>query len=60
VAGYDQTVLGSFVNLAGPDFIVLLLIGAVLAFPVVIGVAIAFILARRKAKPPPLPNRSTR
>jgi len=48
--------IASFVNLAGPDLIVIMIIIAVLAgIPTAIALAIVFIINRRSKKPPPLP-----
>jgi len=48
--------LASFMNLAGPDFIVMAIILCVLfAIPALIALPIVFILNRRSKKPPPLP-----
>jgi hypothetical protein len=51
-----STSLASFSNLAGPDFIVLAIILAVLVgVPTAIALPIVFIISRRNKKPPPLP-----
>jgi len=46
----------SFLNLAGPDIIVILIIIAVLAgIPAAIAIPIVFLLDRRRKRPPQLP-----
>jgi hypothetical protein len=48
--------LASFMNLAGPDFIVIAIILCVLfGIPALIALPIVFIVNRRNKKPPPLP-----
>jgi hypothetical protein len=48
--------VASFLNLAGPDLIVIAIIIAVLAAPSVIALPIVFYLERRRKKLPPLPT----
>jgi len=50
-----MSVVASFLNLAGPDLIVIAIIIAVLAVPGLIAIPIVFYLERRRKKPPPLP-----
>jgi hypothetical protein len=47
--------MGFFLNIGGPDLIIMALIIAVLSAPGVIAVAIVLVLERRRNKPPPLP-----
>jgi hypothetical protein len=50
------TFLASFLNLMGPDFIVIALILAVLVgIPTALAIPIVFIINRRSKRPPPLP-----
>jgi len=49
-----MSVVASFLNLAGPDLIVIAIIIAVLAAPGLIAIPIVFYLERRRKKPPPL------
>jgi hypothetical protein len=49
--------LASFLNLVGPDFLVIGIIPIVLfGIPALIGVPIILIVNRRSKKPPPLPE----
>jgi hypothetical protein len=49
-------IFASFLNLAGPDLIIIALIIAVLAIPALIAIPIVFYIARKNKKPPPLPD----
>jgi hypothetical protein len=51
--------VASFVNLVGPDIIVILLTIAILSVPGAIALVILVIIRRHKAKPPPLPRATT-
>jgi len=48
--------IANFLNLAGPDLIVIALIIAVLAAPGLVAIPIVFYLERRRKKPPPFPT----
>jgi hypothetical protein len=48
-----MSIVASFLNLVGPDLIVIAIIIAVLAAPGLIAIPIVFYLERRRKKPPP-------
>jgi uncharacterized RDD family membrane protein YckC len=47
--------ISGFLNLAGPDFIIMAIIIVVLAAPAIIAIPIIFYLNRHRGRPGPLP-----
>lgn len=54
-----QMPLANVLGLAGPDFIVIAMIIAVLAGPAIIALPIVWYVSRRRKKPPPIPRKVT-